>query len=101
MAISDFVKTKGIRTLPRYLGCHSFPHSHALYSMGILFEVLPPRLSTVWNVTHPGQVLRPWVDGIEPRRKVVVAFDTVLDNFRHELYPGYKASRAEAPEDLR
>ncbi|CAM9139113.1 unnamed protein product, partial [Laminaria digitata] len=46
-------------------------------------------------------VLRPWVDGIEPRRKVVVAFDTVGDNFRHELYPGYKASRAEAPEDLR
>lgn len=64
-------------------------------------RALPPRLSTVWNATRPGQVLQPWVDGIEPRRKVVVAFDTEGDNFRHELYPGYKASRAEAPEDLR
>eukprot|EP00903_Cladosiphon_okamuranus_P018931 g17412.t1 len=43
----------------------------------------------------------PWADGVETRRKVIVAFDTGDDNFRHELCPGYKKDRSEVPEDLR
>ncbi|CAM9227746.1 unnamed protein product, partial [Ascophyllum nodosum] len=46
-------------------------------------------------------VLQPWADGSYPHRRIVVAFDTGMDTFRHKLYPGYKADRAEAPEDLR
>lgn len=47
------------------------------------------------------QVLQPWADGVEPRRKVIVAFDTGDDNFRHELSPSYKKDRTEAPDALR
>jgi len=46
-------------------------------------------------------VLQPWADGVKPRRKVVVAFDTGADNFRHELSPAYKKDRAECPDALR
>lgn len=48
-----------------------------------------------------GQVLQPWADGSEPHRRVVVALDTGKDTFRHKIDPGYKADRAEVPEDLR
>ena len=33
-------------------------------------------------------------------RYVAVAFDTAAPTFRHEMYPKYKANRAECPEDL-
>ncbi|CAM9927136.1 unnamed protein product, partial [Sphacelaria rigidula] len=46
-------------------------------------------------------VLQPWADGSEPQRRVVVAFDTGDDNFRHALYPGYKAGRPDTPEELK
>eukprot|EP00752_Nemacystus_decipiens_P003362 g3109.t1 len=46
-------------------------------------------------------VLQPLADGEEPCQKVIVAFDTGDDNFRHELSPTYKKDRAEAPDDLR
>jgi hypothetical protein len=36
--------------------------------------------------------------GDQPR--VVLAFDSKGDNFRHELYPEYKANRGPCPEDL-
>lgn len=51
--------------------------------------------------TRCSQVLQPWADGVEPCRKVIVAFDTGEDNFRHELSPSYKKDRAEAPDALR
>lgn len=47
------------------------------------------------------QVLQPWADGSERHRRVVVTFDTGKSTFRHKIDPGYKADRAEAPEDLR
>ena len=34
------------------------------------------------------------------RPRVVLAFDSKGDNFRHELYPEYKANRGPCPEDL-
>lgn len=46
------------------------------------------------------QVVKPWADGSEPKRRVVVALDTGKDNFRHDLYPAYKAERKEVPNDL-
>lgn len=46
-------------------------------------------------------MVQPWADGVEPRRKVIVAFDTGDDNFRHELSPAYKKDRAEIPDALR
>ncbi|CAM9408555.1 unnamed protein product [Pylaiella littoralis] len=46
-------------------------------------------------------VLQPWADGVEPRRKMIVAFDSGLKNFRHDLSPAYKKDRAEAPDALR
>lgn len=47
------------------------------------------------------QVLEPWADGLEQRRKVVVAFDTGEKNFRHDLSPSYKEARTEAPDALK
>lgn len=35
-----------------------------------------------------------------PSSKIAVVFDTKGPNFRHDLYPAYKANRTEMPEDL-
>lgn len=61
----------------------------------------PIQTANFSNRPDARQVLQPWADGTEPRRRVVVALDTGKDNFRHTIYPGYKADRKEAPEDLR
>ena len=35
-----------------------------------------------------------------PESRIVMVFDPAGDNFRHELYPEYKANRDERPEDM-
>ena len=38
--------------------------------------------------------------GVEEPPIIVVVFDAARKNFRHDIYPEYKANRAECPEDL-
>ena len=36
----------------------------------------------------------------EQPEHIAIAFDTAEDNFRHQMYPKYKANRSDPPEDL-
>lgn len=44
-------------------------------------------------------MLRNLLDTYNPSQ-IAVVFDTKEKNFRHKIYPGYKANRTEMPEDL-
>lgn len=83
---------------------------HSALSLGLQVVVEAPLSIYAVKAKHvfcrtssssSSQVLEPWADGVKPRRKVVVAFDTGDDNFRHELSPSYKKDRSECPDALR
>jgi len=68
------------------------------------YHALPPLLS---SKGHPTGAIKGVVNMIRrleqdyPGSKVIIIFDAKGKNFRHDLYPEYKANRPPMPDDLR
>lgn len=68
------------------------------------YHALPPLTN---SKGHPTGAIKGVVNMIRslqkdyPESKVIIVFDAKGKNFRHEMYPEYKANRPPMPEDLR
>ena len=68
------------------------------------YHALPPLIN---SKGHPTGAIKGVINMIRrlqqdyPTSKIIIVFDAKGKNFRHELYPEYKANRPPMPDDLR